>query len=145
MPNYIEVIMPNLVSSLLESAHSSIDPSYAFAKEEDKKEMQQIGLLATAALITSIATGLFGLALTSSGGFSAVIGFPVVMISAAVSYLAFNAYKVTRNFADIIDNPKEYQKVFRLSSDFDKEKVKQKLQQNTLCFDWVIERFISKA
>lgn len=83
--------MVNFISSFMENIHENIDPSYMKEKEETKKQLQAIGLVSTAALIVSIAIGLFGTASTASGGFGAVIGLPLILVSLPLGYFSFNA------------------------------------------------------
>ena len=131
--------MTSIISSFIENVHENIDPSYLKEKREIKKNLQQVGLISTAASIASLAVGIFGLALTVSGGLGAIIGLPLILVSLPLGYLAFNTYKLSENMKDIIDNPKEYQRFFGLVPTFDKQKIKKKLEEETFCFSWAAE------
>lgn len=131
--------MASFISSFMENVHENIDPSYIREKEETKKQLQSIGLISTAILVASIALVIFGVALTASGGFSAIIGLPIILVSLPLGYLSFNAYKVTKNISDIEDNPKEYQRFIGWDLIWDKQKIKKKLEQETFCFSWIVD------
>ncbi|MBA3816436.1 MAG: hypothetical protein H0X29_07950 [Parachlamydiaceae bacterium] len=128
--------MVNFVSSFIESIHENIDPSYLKDKDQAKKNLKQIGLTSTATLVTSIVFGILGISLTASG---AAIGLPLILVSLPIGYLSFNVYNVSKNINDILDNPKDYQRLFVLDPGYDKQKIKTKLEQGTFCFSWIIE------
>lgn len=131
--------MINFICSSIENIHENIDPSYLKEKEGVKNNVLVIGLVSTATFVTSIAFAIFGIALTVSSGLGAFIGFPIILVSLPVGYLSYNAYKISKNTNDIIDNPKKYQRLFGLDPAFDKQKIKNKLEQGTFCFSSIVE------
>lgn len=126
------------LASFLENIHETVDPAYLEAKEANKKGIQFVGFIATATFVASVASAIFGMALTVSSGFGAILGAPIILVSLPIGYASYNAAKVSKNINDIIDNPKEYQKLFGLHQVFDKQKIKKKLEQETFCFSWAV-------
>lgn len=133
--------MLNSMSSFFENIHENIDHAYLLEKEERKKQIQSVGLISTAVLVASAVVGIFGFALTISGTVGAVIGLPLILVTLPLGYLSFNTYKVSKNMNDIIDNPTAYR---NLNLTLDKQQIKKKLQQETFCFDWIIDLAVEK-
>ncbi|MBS0585280.1 MAG: hypothetical protein JSR76_03135 [Verrucomicrobia bacterium] len=130
--------------SFIEKFHESVSPEYVKKKEGAQKEVQQVGLIATAALVGSVAFGVLGVLLTISGGFPAVIGLGLILVTLPLGYLAFNTYTASKNMRDIIDSPKEYQKFLGLDQAFDKQKIKNKVSEGTFWFNWIVDIAIDK-
>jgi|JI9StandDraft_1071089.scaffolds.fasta_scaffold21419_5 hypothetical protein len=130
--------------SLIEKFHESLDPVYLKKKEGAQKEIQQVGLVATAALVGSVAFGVLGILLTISGGFPAAIGLGLILVTLPLGYLAFNTYTASKNMRDIINSPKEYQKLLSLDQVFDKQKIKDKVSEGTFCFNWIVDIAVEK-
>lgn len=122
-----------------EHVHENIDPEYKKQKEEMKDGLQKMGLLSTAGVASSIALGILGIALTASGGLAAIVGVPLILVSLPLGYLAYNAYRVAENLNDIVDNPIKFHAPFTLEKAFDKQKIKEKLKENTFGFSWIID------
>lgn len=129
------------LSLFLESIHENANPAYLQQKEEKKKLIQSMGLISTAVLVASAVVGIFGIALTLSGGVGAVMGLPLILVNLPLGYLSFNAYKVSQNINDIIDNPAIYR---NLNQTFDKQKIKKKLEKETFFFNWIIDVLVDK-
>lgn len=137
--------MIDYISPYMENIHENVDPAYKMEKEEAKRQLQPIGLVATATLIASIALGIFGIALAVSGGYGAIVALPLILISVPLCYLSYNAYKVTKNIDEIIDNPKKYQKFhYQQDPTLDMQKIKKKLAKDTICFRPVVDWFVDK-
>lgn len=130
--------MVRFVSSFVEDFREFVDPSYLEAKEEMKKNLRTMGLVATGTLVASFALTFFGAALTTSG-----FGAPIIFVSLPLGYSSYNCYKISENLYDIIENPTEYQKFTSLS--VDKQKIKKKLGEGTFCFSWIIDLAVDEA
>ncbi|HEV8052651.1 MAG TPA: hypothetical protein VGP47_09155 [Parachlamydiaceae bacterium] len=138
--------MVNPISSFIgrlqdnaESIHENIDPAYRKQKKEVKEGLQKVGLMSTAALATSVALATLGICCLAIGGAAAFVSIPMFFVSLPLGYLAYNAYRISENLNQIIENPKKYQVSFGLVNAFDKHQVKIKLKENTFGFGWVID------
>jgi hypothetical protein len=127
----------NWISSSLENVHEEMNPEYKRQKQEFKDYL-------TLVKVASIAAAILGALLTATG-IGAIIGLPLL-------YLSANTYIVARNATDIADNPKQYQKYFGVNAilgqdqapKFDKEKTIAKLKEGTFLFDWAVEGLMNK-
>lgn len=135
--------MTSFISSFVETVHENIDPSYVREKQQVKKGVQATGLISTATLVASIALGTIGIALTC-GGLIAT-GLALTSVSLPLCYSSFNAYTVSKNISDIIDNPKQYQKITDFELTWDKQKIKKKLEQDTFCFSSIVDVAVEKV
>ena len=134
--------MASFISSFAEAIHECADPAYLKFKSQTKKDLEIVGMLATAALVASVVVGIAGFALASAGGLAAVVGAPVILVSLPVGYLAYNIYRITDNLAEIIDNPKKYDN--SLGMDLGHHKLKRQLKQGTIGFDWIVNFVVSE-
>ncbi|KAF3362754.1 hypothetical protein PHSC3_000668 [Chlamydiales bacterium STE3] len=132
--------MANFISSLVENIRGSIDSPYGETHQEAKIGLQTIGLTSTATLVTSVAFGVFGVALTIWGGLAAIVGLTIILVSLPLGYLSYSAYKLSDNMNDIIVNPKKYQGQNLLGANIDKEKIKKKLKKETVCLKANIDK-----
>ena len=127
-----------------EYLHENIDSAYKKQKEEVKDCLQKVGLLSTATMAASIALGILGITCAATGGLAAVVGVPLILVSLPLGYLAYNGYRIAENLNDIVANPKKYQVSFGLEGALDKDKVKEKLKENTFGFSWIISAVIDQ-
>lgn len=130
--------MVNFIPSVIDYIHENVDPSYMKEKEESKKAIQAAGLISTAGIIASAALAILGL---TSGG---LVGSALILVSLPAGYLSYNAYKMFGNIHDIIDNPKIYQNSLGLEPTFDKQKLKAKLMQDTVCFNFCVDFIVEE-
>lgn len=134
----------NFISSFLENTHENIDSSYVKEKKEMKKKIRTVGLITTATFLISVIFAIFGIAISTASLWGAIIGLPIILVSLLTSYLSYNGYKISKNINDIINNPKKHQKFLGLKSVFDKQKIKDKLEKDTIFFSWIIELFVEE-
>lgn len=137
--------MSGYITSFLETLDEVGNPGYVRSKENANKVLQEAGLYATACLVGSVALTVLGIILTTSVPYGKILGLPILFVSIPLGYFSFNVNQVSKNFLDIVKEPKKYQDLFGLTNSFNKDKVKSKLKEKTFYFDSFIEYGVDKA
>ena len=118
-----------------EQVRETDDPRYRKEKEELNQVRMVVGGFALAALVTSVAFSIFGIAACLGG--SLFTGAFLLFLSLPVVYLSHNVHKVCENMKDIVDTPMKY-KSFSTGM-WDAPSIRTQLKRDTLCFEPFID------
>lgn len=132
--------MVNFVGDFLDFIDEQTNPKIAREKTETREICQKAELAATAVLVASTALAIFGMAMS----ITSALGLPILFVTLPLCYLSYNCSKTIANFAKIIDRPTKYQNFIGLDKEINRLKVKEKLLEGTICFDWAVNALVDK-
>ena len=132
--------MSSIIANLAERLEGNINPNYQSEKRDMRYAAQVASIISIAALVTNVAFTILGISLCCSGAIA--VGTPLILVSIPLCYFAFNINKTCENIKTINDNIKKYQNLMGFGDGFNKQKLKNELIKNTICFEWFADFMI---